>query len=700
MTPMAAEHWLASLTRASVQGGVALLLVWAIGRALPRLSPGARCWLWRLAFLKMLLALVWTVPLDVPLLPAVAAPAPPPPLRFLPPAPFAPRAAPPVPSGPTEPTVARRPDDTGDHRAFPAAAWLLVLGGWAAGAAWSARRLVCQWQALRRVQRACAAVAPQNNAALAAADWGALCQAFGLRRPPRLLVSEAGDGPLLLGLWRPAVVVPSALLSEGSPGDVRLVLAHELAHLRRYDLWWNALPALAQVVFFFHPLAYLAGRSWHLAQEMAADERALCVTRAPIEDYGALLVRVAAARRGVARPGSLMAVRAVDSPRILQKRLIAMKTFVPVSRARRAATTAALLTSAGLGLAPWRAVAQQPRPVAPTAAPTAAPSPPAVAVSVPAIVPAAPPSALKRAGKSKTTGKKSKPVAPARPTIALPALPPTPVPAVRPVAAPAASATRLRPAAATPAPVVPLAVPRAAPPAVALAAVPPAITRAPAAPVTPATAFSGAAAVAAVPGAAARILADAAALPISALATAAPQGPKDAAAAADNAAALQAGEQIAARLENLGDQLSPQYETLGERIGELAERLARTDLTEAERADLTRQITQAGQEMAAAILPIVRESLRSALPAMRHGVEQALASGKVTPAQIRADLDRSFAEARRDINNEGDLSPALRGQVEQILRDVRQEIEKSIRAYEASPKRRTAAPPAPASARP
>ena len=75
--PAALHHWAAlwlpGATRATWQGGAAILIAWAITTTLPNLSPRARGWLWRLALLKLLVAFVWATPVDLPLLPASAA---------------------------------------------------------------------------------------------------------------------------------------------------------------------------------------------------------------------------------------------------------------------------------------------------------------------------------------------------------------------------------------------------------------------------------------------------------------------------------------------------------------------------------------------------------------------------------------------------------------------------------------------------
>src|SRR5688500_19750313 len=69
--------WLDLFVRASWQGGIALAAVWVISRFVPRIPAGHRPWLWRLAFLRLLAALVWFSPVLLPVLPQ---PIPPPPV--------------------------------------------------------------------------------------------------------------------------------------------------------------------------------------------------------------------------------------------------------------------------------------------------------------------------------------------------------------------------------------------------------------------------------------------------------------------------------------------------------------------------------------------------------------------------------------------------------------------------------------------
>src|SRR4051812_451377 len=71
------DVWAGAMWRASWQGGLGLGIVWAWCRLLgPRTPARVKCWLWRLAYAKLLLSLVWTAPAALPLLPARREPSP------------------------------------------------------------------------------------------------------------------------------------------------------------------------------------------------------------------------------------------------------------------------------------------------------------------------------------------------------------------------------------------------------------------------------------------------------------------------------------------------------------------------------------------------------------------------------------------------------------------------------------------------
>ncbi|HLK58741.1 MAG TPA: M56 family metallopeptidase [Chthonomonadaceae bacterium] len=332
-------NWAAAIGRACWQGGLALLLAGLICRAFPRLSPRLQCWLWRLAYLKLLISLLCITPLNLPLLP----PQPSSLLDSLP--------------EPAPAVVSARPMGLSAAPAAFSSAFVIVTAVlfclWLGGCIWRLRRFYGDWAHIQSLRRHSRAV---TEASLLAVSRE-LCGQLGLSRCPELLLSEGQEGPLLIGLWRPAILLPEALWSACTPDQQRLILAHELAHLRRYDLLWAWVPGLNRCLFWFHPLVWLAEREWQQSQEMACDEQVLRLADASRSAYGEALLKVAL-QSGPALPSGLVALRVAESYTTVRRRLLAMKHAGNMSR-RTLLAAGALVAALGLvGIIPWRVSAQ------------------------------------------------------------------------------------------------------------------------------------------------------------------------------------------------------------------------------------------------------------------------------------------------------------------------------------------------------
>ena len=93
-----------------------------------------------------------------------------------------------------------------------------------------------------------------------------------LRRPARLVVTKSRVGPAVIGLFRPTVLLPEVVVRGKPPDDLEPILAHELIHARRGDLWVGMLWMLAQSVWWFHPLVWWASRLASREAERCCDE--------------------------------------------------------------------------------------------------------------------------------------------------------------------------------------------------------------------------------------------------------------------------------------------------------------------------------------------------------------------------------------------------------------------------------------------
>ncbi len=168
--------------------------------------------------------------------------------------------------------------------ASPSLAWLVLAVVWLAGASVVVgRALVGQRRAVRAARRA--SPAPAQARALLAAFT---------RRPPRLVVGEDATGPHVVGILRPIIVIPPALLDD--PPLLLPALLHELAHVRRRDALARVVQVVAGAVFFFWPVVRLVSRRLDLAREAACDAWALEASEVPRPAYARLLVRMAQLR--------------------------------------------------------------------------------------------------------------------------------------------------------------------------------------------------------------------------------------------------------------------------------------------------------------------------------------------------------------------------------------------------------------------
>ncbi|MCI0536374.1 MAG: M56 family metallopeptidase, partial [Verrucomicrobiales bacterium] len=364
--------WTEAIGRAVWQGSLLILAVWALSIFANKVLPAAlRCWLWRIVLLKFALALVWVAPIPVPVLPPRSAPLDEaqsalsaqgidvPALRAMS---VSDRAVEPAPKSPSN---GFKPEQ------LQAKSWPFLV--------WSVGFLICsfgvgrRWRQANRLRRG---AGPSGNEPLKK-SCRSLARELGCARAPLLMCSKEIHSPIVLGIWQPVILIPAALeQSEPSPQS-RMMLAHELAHVRRRDLMWLWLLTFVRAVFFFNPLIWLAGRETRLAQEIACDELAVSGLQAQPAEYAMMLVDVAA---GTEAPSAApLAVGVAESYRTMKRRLKAMK-YIHSQSKKQLAFAAMLVVVLGAGtIVPWQLVAQN----APAAELPIAPAPPVDVVPPP-----------------------------------------------------------------------------------------------------------------------------------------------------------------------------------------------------------------------------------------------------------------------------------------------------------------------------
>lgn len=108
----------------------------------------------------------------------------------------------------------------------------------------------------------------------------------------KVLVSDEIRTPAAVGFFAPAVLLPSWSLQELSSEELKVILLHELAHLKRRDLWTNLAQKLIKAVFFFHPAVWWIDRRLALEREIACDDMVLAQT-SDAKGYAESLVSIA-----------------------------------------------------------------------------------------------------------------------------------------------------------------------------------------------------------------------------------------------------------------------------------------------------------------------------------------------------------------------------------------------------------------------
>lgn len=79
-------------------------------------------------------------------------------------------------------------------------------------------------------------------------------------------------GPMTVGVLHPAILMPGCLLSSTDRNTLRAVLAHEMAHVCRGDMWWSTVAEVLLIPLAFHPVAAVLRRRLIETRELACDE--------------------------------------------------------------------------------------------------------------------------------------------------------------------------------------------------------------------------------------------------------------------------------------------------------------------------------------------------------------------------------------------------------------------------------------------
>jgi beta-lactamase regulating signal transducer with metallopeptidase domain/uncharacterized protein involved in exopolysaccharide biosynthesis len=98
---------------------------------------------------------------------------------------------------------------------------------------------------------------------------------FRMSRPVLLFESAIIQVPVVIGWLRPMILVPASNLTGLTPQQLELILAHELAHIRRHDHWVNLAQVLIETLLFYHPAVWWISRDIRAERELCCDDLAV-----------------------------------------------------------------------------------------------------------------------------------------------------------------------------------------------------------------------------------------------------------------------------------------------------------------------------------------------------------------------------------------------------------------------------------------
>lgn len=141
----------------------------------------------------------------------------------------------------------------------------------------------------------------------------------GIARRIQICISDRIVLPILIGVLRPVILIPSSMAGLSSL-DLEIIILHELAHIRRHDALINLLQRTAEAFLFFHPVVWMLGREMRRQRELCCDAWVISRTEDELE-YARCLTEVA--RQAVAGPLAAPAMAMAEPRHEVPRRILA-----------------------------------------------------------------------------------------------------------------------------------------------------------------------------------------------------------------------------------------------------------------------------------------------------------------------------------------------------------------------------------------
>lgn len=225
--------------------------------------------------------------------------------------------------------------------AGPLVEWTVAL--WLAGVTVISIRTLLTWRRLSDLRETAdiAAAAP-----LAHMVERLRC-VFGLRGHVAIGLSKSIGSPMVIGWIKPVILLPPAIAARLPHAQLEMIVAHELAHLRRRDHWVNLFQIATETLMFYHPVVAMVSRRIRIERENACDDLAVTATRRRL-DYVEMLAALETERG----PGPALALGVQDGQVLARIRRLVDGSEPRTSRGAAIPALIALTAVVGLAAVP------------------------------------------------------------------------------------------------------------------------------------------------------------------------------------------------------------------------------------------------------------------------------------------------------------------------------------------------------------
>jgi len=110
-------------------------------------------------------------------------------------------------------------------------------------------------------------------------QWmNSLAEKLGINKQVQVLKSSLARTPMVVGVFKPVILLPLSAISGISVPEMECIIAHELAHIKRNDYFINLLQKIIEILFFYHPAVWWISSVIKSERENCCDDIAISVT--------------------------------------------------------------------------------------------------------------------------------------------------------------------------------------------------------------------------------------------------------------------------------------------------------------------------------------------------------------------------------------------------------------------------------------